>query len=119
MNAMKNCKNCIHKVESCAQTKSLVSWLLTNITNTCMLYKSEHMAIINCTCTSHFELSKSICSPDKSNFIGKPSLFSGHVSIIYEDFILIHTQIFQIKQIAEHTVIEQCLSNCLIPISAL
>ena len=116
MNAMKNCKNCIHKVEGCAQTKSLVSWLLTI---TCMLYKSEHMAIIICTCTSHFELSKSICSPDISNFIGKPSLFSGHFSIIYEDFILIHTQIFQIKQIADHTVIEQCLSNCLIPISAL
>ena len=50
MNATKNCKNYIHKFEGCAQTKSLVSWLLTN---TRMLYKSEHMAIIICTCTSN------------------------------------------------------------------
>ena len=61
----------------------------------------------------------SICSPDISNFIGKPPSFSGHFSIIYKDFINIHTQIFQIKQIADHTVIEQCLSNRLIPILAL
>ena len=81
-------------MEGCAQTKSLVrvSWLLT-----IMLYKSEHdiMAIIDCTYTSNnlmpFELCKSICSLDISNFIGKPPSFSGHFSLIYKDLINIHT----------------------------
>ena len=109
----------LHKIEGCAQTKLLVSWLLTN-----MLYKSEHMAIVHCTCTSNnlmpLELSKCICSPDISNFIGKPASFSGHFSHI-KILLTFIQQVCQIKQITDYMYmdIEQCLSNNLIQNSAL
>ena len=60
-----------------------------------MLYKSEHMAVMKLRVLAiiwcHLELSKSICSPDISNFIGKSPSFSGHFSLIYKDFINIHS----------------------------
>ena len=61
-----------------------------------MLHKSEHMAIIACTCTSNnlmtlLNLDKSICSPDLSNFIGEPPFIFRLFSLIYKDFINIHT----------------------------
>ena len=50
----------------------------------------------------HFELSKSICSPDISNFIGKLPSFSGLVSLIYKDLFKIHTANMSDKAISRY-----------------